>query len=140
MALTLSLKPGEKAIIGGAVISNDDERRIRIMVNNNVPVLREKDIIKPERVDTPCKRLYFAIQLMYIDQANLADYHKTYWRDAEDVVKAAPSCFSTIETMGKHIVAGEYYKALKLCKELIDYEKKLLKHANRSGADHAEPL
>ena len=129
MALTISLKPGEQAVIGGAVVCNDEDRRIRLTIKNNVTILREKDVLKPDEVDTPCKRLYFSIQLMYIDQPNLAQYHKTYWKDAEDIVKAAPSCSGHIESMSSLIVAGDYYKALKVCKELIQHESELLKRA-----------
>jgi flagellar protein FlbT len=132
MPLTLSLKPGERAVIGGAVICNDDDHRIRLIVKNNVPILREKDIIKSEDVDTPCKRLYFSIQLMYIDQPNLNQYHRIYRKDAGEIVRAAPSCFDTIERISGHIASGEYYKALKLCRELIQYEKELLHCVSRS--------
>jgi flagellar protein FlbT len=126
MALSISLKPREQAVIGGAVVCNDEDRRIRLTIKNNVTILREKDVLKPEDVDTPCKRLYFSIQLMYIDPGNIAEYHKVYWKDAEDIVKAAPSCYGIIEKMSKLIIAGDYYKALKQCKELIQYERKLL--------------
>ncbi len=87
MALTISLKPNEQAVIGGAVVSNDEDKRIRLTIKNNVTILREKDVLKPEDVDTPCKRLYFSIQLMYIDRQNISEYHKVYWKDAEDIVK-----------------------------------------------------
>ena len=137
MALTISLKPKEQAVIGGAVVCNDEDRRIRLTIKNNVTILREKDVLKPEAVDTPCKRLYFSIQLMYIDRENSADYHKVYWKDAEDIVKAAPSCYGVIDKMSKCIVAGDYYRALKHCKELIQYERKLLSCGNNSGAKRA---
>ena len=68
MALTISLRPKEQVVIGGAVLCNDEGRRTRLTIKNNVTILREKDVLKPEDVDTPCKRLYFSIQLMYIDQ------------------------------------------------------------------------
>lgn len=137
MALTISLKSGEQAVIGGAVVCNDEDRRIRLTIKNNVTILREKDVLRPEKVDTPCKRLYFSIQLMYIDPENIADYHKVYWKDAEDIVKAAPSCVGMIERMGKFVVAGDYYKALRHCKELILYERKLLSCGNGCGANRA---
>jgi len=126
MSLTISLKPKEQAVIGGAVICNDEDKRIRLIIKNNVTILREKDVLKPENVDTPCKRLYFSIQLMYIDKENIAEYHKVYWKDAEDIVKAAPSCYNTIDKMNKFILNGDYYRALKSCKELVQYERKLL--------------
>jgi flagellar biosynthesis repressor protein FlbT len=137
MALTISLKPKEQAVIGGAVVCNDDDHRIRLTIKNNVIILREKDVLRSEDVDTPCKRLYFSIQLMYIDQENIAEYHKVYWKDAEDIVKAAPSCYEIIEKMSKFVVAGDYYKALKQCKELIQYERKLLSCGNLGGAKRA---
>jgi len=137
MALTLSLKSKEHAVIGGAVVCNDEDRRIRLTIKNNVTILREKDVLKPVDVDTPCKRLYLSTQLMYLDQENLAQYHKVYWKDAEDIVKAAPSCYQIIEKIGKFIVAGEYYKALKSCKELIQYERELLRSGSKTGSKHA---
>jgi flagellar protein FlbT len=74
---------------------------------------------------------------MYMDQENLAEYHKVYWKDAEDIVKAAPSCYGTIEKISKLIVANDYYRALKQCKELIQYERKLLNCGNSNGANRA---
>jgi len=137
MALTISLKSKEQAVIGGAVVCNDEDRRIRLTIKNNVTILREKDVLKPADVDTPCKRLYFSIQLMYMDRENLAEYHKVYWKDAEDIIKAAPSCYDIIEKMSKYIVAGEYYKALKSCKELIQHERELLSHGCNQYFKHA---
>ncbi len=60
MALTISLKPNEQAVIGGAVVSNDEDKRIRLTIKNKcVTILREKDVLKPEDVDTPCKKALF---------------------------------------------------------------------------------
>jgi len=35
------------------------------MIEGHVPILREKDILTAERADTPAKRIYLAVQLMY---------------------------------------------------------------------------
>jgi flagellar protein FlbT len=137
MALTISLKPNEQAVIGGAVVCNDEDKRIRLTIKNNVTILREKEVFKPEDVDTPCKRLYFIVQLMYIDRENIAEYHKVYWKDAEDIVRAAPSCSGAIEKMSKYVLDGEYYKALKSCKELIQHERELLSHGKDYYSKHA---
>jgi flagellar protein FlbT len=42
-------------------------------------LLREKNILKEEEANTPGRRIYFVIQLMYIDEENLTTHHKTYW-------------------------------------------------------------
>ena len=65
MALKVELKPGERFILGTSVITNDDQRT-RLYIQGNAPVLREKDILTAETADTPAKRIYLAVQLMYL--------------------------------------------------------------------------
>ena len=66
MALRISLKPHEKMILGGAVIANDNNAACHLIIKNRVPILREKDILSEEEANSPSRRLYFVIQLMYI--------------------------------------------------------------------------
>jgi len=63
MALKITLKPQEKLIVGGAVIING-KTKSDLIIENNVPILREKDIMAIKDADTPCKKIYFTIQLM----------------------------------------------------------------------------
>ena len=65
MALKVELKPGERMIIGEFVITDDDQRT-RLLIEGSGPVLREKVIMTPERADTPAKRIYLAVQRMYM--------------------------------------------------------------------------
>ena len=124
MALKIILKPHEKFIIGGAVITNGDAKSAFI-VENDVPILREKDILTLAAADTPCKRIYFAIQLMYVDEKNLPEHHKTYWELVKDVAEAAPSRKPMLKEISENILNARYYQALKLTKKLIDYEREV---------------
>ena len=132
MALKISLKPGEKIMISGAVVTNGNTRS-NLVIENRVAILREKDIMKEAGADTPCRRIYFVIQLMYIDEENVVEYHKTYWELIRDVVAAAPSTLDFIEPISRHILNGEYYKALKLTRKLMDYEEEVVKDARKSS-------
>ena len=67
MPLKLSLKPGEKFVLNGAVVQNGDRRGVLIL-QNKASVLREKDIMQPEDVDSPAKRIYFPVMMMYLDE------------------------------------------------------------------------
>lgn len=127
MALKLRLKAGEKIIIGGAVVTNGD-RATELVVENTVPILREKDILSEADADTPCRRIYLAVQLMYIDEENLTKYHKSYWELAKEVLHAAPSTRERIEEISNEILAGRYFQALKATQKLIQYEEELLNH------------
>ncbi|MGC2063947.1 MAG: flagellar biosynthesis repressor FlbT [Thermodesulfovibrionales bacterium] len=131
MALKITLKPGEKLIIGGAVIANG-KTRSDFVVENTVPILREKDIMSLKDADSACKKIYFAIQLMYIDEKNMSEHHKVFWDLVKDVVGAAPSRKEQLTEISGHIIAGRYYQALKIARKLIDYEQEAINHVRKS--------
>lgn len=126
MGLKISLKPGERMILGGAVVTNGTSTGCDLIIENKVPILRQKDILTEERADSPCRRIYLAIQLMYIDEANLPVYHKAYWDLIKDVVSAAPSTVGLIDSISENILQRNYYPALKLTKRLIEYEQEVM--------------
>jgi flagellar protein FlbT len=127
MPLKISLKPRERLILGGAVLRNG-EAGARLLVENEVPILRERDILGPREATTPCRRIYFAVQLMYVDEKNLAEHRSLYSILVTDVLAAAPSTVRLIEPMNELVNEKKYYLALKVARELIDYEQELLKH------------
>jgi flagellar protein FlbT len=129
MALKVELKPGEKIILGECVITNDDQRT-RLMIEGQVPILREKDILTPKLANTPAKRIYLAVQLMYTSTDPRA-HHEVYFALVRDLLAAAPSTWPFIESINNHILMGDLYKALKDAKKLIAYEEELLSHAKR---------
>lgn len=132
MPLHLDLKPHEKLFIGGAVLVNGPARS-SFTVLNDVSILREKDIMTDLQADSPCKRIYLTIQLMYMDQGNLAQYHQSYWSQIKEVIAAAPSTMELIARISEQLLASQYYQALKIAGELIKYEKDLIDHGLQSA-------
>jgi len=65
MPLKIELKPHESIIIGESLITNDNERT-RFYIEGNVPILREKFILRESEANTPSKRVYFIVQQMYL--------------------------------------------------------------------------
>ena len=127
MALIIDLKPGERVIIGGAVVTADNQRT-RLHIAGDVAILREKDILRPDDADSPCKKLYFAAQLMYLG-GNPAELLQTYFDLARDIQNAAPSTALLILDINRNIIAGSYYRALKQAKRLVQYEAELMSNA-----------
>jgi flagellar biosynthesis repressor protein FlbT len=132
MALKVELKPGERIILGECVITNDDQRT-RLLIEGQVPILREKDILTPRTADTPAKRIYLTVQLMYTSK-DPRTHHDVYFALVRDVMTAAPSTWPYIESINNHILTGEMYKALKDAKKLIAYEEELVKDATRGAS------
>src|ERR1700751_5367153 len=125
MSLKVELKPNERIIIGNCVITNTHQRAGLLIDGENVPILREKDIMTPEIADTPAKLVYLAVQLMYISPDPQVN-HGTYFNLIRDIVTAAPSAWPIIEGINTNILSGDLYQALKQARKLVAYEKKLL--------------
>ncbi len=124
MALIIDLKPSERLIIGSALITNDDART-RLHIEGTAPILREKDIMLEGEADSPCKKIYFTVQLMYISP-NPEKIHKTYFSLIHDIQHAAPSTALFFAKINNHIMNGEYYKALKEARNLMEHEREIL--------------
>jgi flagellar protein FlbT len=131
MALKVELKPGERIILGDCVVTNHDQRT-RLFIEGNVPILREKDILTRETADTPAKRVYLAVQLMYLSR-NPTEHQEIYFLLIKDILQAAPSMAPWIDRINNKILTGSLYKAMKEARSLIEYEQELMDHA-RGGS------
>ena len=127
MALKVELKPGERFILGGSVITNG-RSRASLLIEGSTPILREKSILRPEDADTPAKQVYLIIQLMYLSDSPAA-HHPDYFRLIADLMKAAPSTIPVIDRINNLMLTGSYYKALREAEALIAHEKGILEHA-----------
>jgi len=131
MGLKVELKAGERFIIGDCLVTNGDQRT-RLLIEGDVPLLREKDIMTAAQANTPAKRIYLAVQLMYTARDPRL-HHDTYFILMRELVQAVPSAWPHIVAVSNHILAGEMYKALKSARALIAYEKEILDHATRGA-------
>ena len=126
MSLKITLKPNERMIIGGAVVANGNRRASHLIIENDVTVLREKDILSEKDVDSPSKQIYFTIQLMYIDVENLSVHTDSYWNMVRELLDAAPSLTGIIDQINEEIVNRRYYQALKIAGQLIAYDQEVI--------------
>lgn len=127
MALKLSLKPGEKFVVNGAVIANGD-RRASLIIQNKVSILREKDILTEEEVNTPVRRIYFPIMLMYLDPAGSDRYYEEFVRrmtEFMNVIESAEASERCVE-ISACVMRQNYYQALMVCKKLFVFEEERL--------------
>jgi flagellar protein FlbT len=128
MPLRVELKPGERVIIGTAVIRNGDQRT-RFFIEGEAPILREKDILTNDTADSPAKRIYLAVQLMYLN-GDIAGHNEVYFPLVKDFLAAAPSAIDIIADINNHLLTGDFYKALKEAKKLIAFEGEAISHVS----------
>src|SRR3954463_8655459 len=125
MALRVELKPGERIIIGESLITNSDSRAA-FLIDGDAPILREKDILTSETANTPVKRLYLCVQMMYLEK-DIPKYEDLYMGFVKELLEAVPSFRKEIEAASKLILSGSLYNSLKEIRKLIKREEELLR-------------
>jgi len=133
MPLKLTLKAGEKIVINGAVLTNGPSKTT-FAVENSAVILRQRDIMQPENANTPAKRIYYHIQLAYLDRDNADAYLEKSNELVRDFITAVPTeeVYALFEPLGLEISQQRYFQALKRCREIIAYEDKRLTY----GREH----
>jgi flagellar protein FlbT len=129
MPLKLTLKPREKFVLNGGVVINGD-RRSDLIIENQVSLLRERDVLQPDEADTPMKRIYFTIMMMYLDGGLEGDYYDQF----TDLMTDFMCAVTTKEVVEKcHRILDDvheqrFYTAMMMSKSLLPFEKERLKN------------
>ena len=123
MPLKIELKPFERLLIGNAAIRNGS-RRASFVIETVTKFLRESDVITESEADTPCKRLYLTLTVMYLadDPAPAEDL---FMAQANELMAAVPSTAPYIRDIHAEIETKNFYRALKRGKDLVQYEASL---------------
>jgi len=129
MPLKLSLKPGEKFVLNGAVLANGD-KRTSLLIQNKACILREKDIMQAEEANTPAKRIYFPIMMMYLDAEEADVYYGQFAQRMMEFMDAIRDrkALATCVEISRDVMGGAYYKALVKCRHLFDFEQERLSY------------
>jgi flagellar protein FlbT len=138
MPLKLSLKPGEKFVLNGAVMTNGD-KRTSLVLQNRACILREKDIMQPDAADTPAKRIYFPIMMMYLEPDGSEQHYNDFalrMTEFMGAIRDKQALAACIE-ISRDVMSGAYYRALMLCKKLFDFERERLSYEPSSLPKYA---
>ena len=138
MALKLSLKPGEKFVVNGAVIVNGD-RRASLIIQNKVSILRERDVMTPEEASSPIRRVYFQIMMMYLDPQDEQGYYEDFMQRVSEFMSAIRNPAALMECIAiiEDVQARRLYKALMSCRKLFAFEDERLGHVAPAIPSHA---
>ncbi len=142
MPLKLSLKPHEKFVVNGAVMVNGD-RKADIVIQNRASILRERDVLRAEEINTPLRRIYFPIQMMYLEMASGAANVDAYYAEFHTRMAEFVDVISNAETIkacagiSRDVLAGQYYRALTACRKLFDYEQERLNYVPECVSEDA---
>ena len=138
MPLKLSLKPGEKFVLNGAVLTNGD-KRTSLVIQNKACLLREKDIMQPEDANTPARRIYLPIMMMYLDAEGSDSYYNDFALRMTEFMGAVRNrhALQLCVEISRDVMSGSYYKALMACRKLFDFEQERLNYDPQSVSANA---
>jgi flagellar protein FlbT len=119
MPLRIELKPFERIVIGESVIVNSGTRTC-FLIEGEAPVLREKETVTAETANTPARRLYLCVQMMYLKN-DASRYRESYLKSLREL--AMPAARDLIDVINQYVSKGAFYKALKEIRTLMKREE-----------------
>ena len=130
--LKLSLKPGEKIYINGAVIRVDRKATLELL--NDVQFLLESHVMQAENASTPLRQLYFIVQIMLMNPDGASDARELFRRTLPLLLASFEDEYirATLKSIDQLVGENHVYDALKSIRALYKLEDQAL-------ARHSQP-
>ncbi len=134
-AMHISLRPGEKLYVNGAVLRVD--RKVSVEFLNDVTFLLENHVILPEEANTPLRQLYFVVQTMLIEPANGAQISEMFERMHAPLMNSFenPQVIAGLKSVQELIGRDRVFDALKTIRGLFPLEEAILLQAKEANGD-----
>lgn len=126
--LVLKLSPKERVLINGAVIENGDRRSRLSIVTPNANILRLRDAIHPEEVNTPVRRVCYIAQLVLSGDAEKSEAKLQLLRGIEQLsqILVDDDSRSLLDSASSAAMEEQFYLAMKHLRALLPREERLL--------------
>ncbi|MCC6009243.1 MAG: flagellar biosynthesis repressor FlbT [Rhodobacteraceae bacterium] len=128
MALQIDLRPHERLIVGNTIVHNG-KRETTLFIETQERVMRGRDIMQEDEANTPCKRLYLCVQMMYLS-TDPAPYEDVFREIATPLMRDVPDLRRQILDIIDELSVPDHYRALRACRDLIKAEAALLQKAD----------
>jgi len=126
--LVLKLGPRERVLINGAVVENGDRRSRLSIMTPNANILRLRDAIHPEEVNTPVRRVCYIAQLVLSGDAEPADAKMQLLRGIEQLSQVLTDYDSRklLAIATETVLEKQFYQTLKALRGLLPREERLM--------------
>lgn len=126
--LVLKLGPHERVLINGAVIENGERRSRLAIMTPNAHILRLRDAIHPEEVNTPVRRVCYIAQLVLSGDAAPEAARPQLLRGIEQLSQVLTDHDSRTQLAcaSRAVLDNQPYQAMKALRLLLPREERLL--------------
>jgi flagellar protein FlbT len=126
--LVLKLNPKERVLVNGAVIENGDRRSRLSILTPNANILRLRDALRPDEVNTPVRRVCYIAQLILSGDASVDDAKYQILQGIEQLSQALRDADSReqLSAATEAVNKNDFYRALKALRSLLTREARLM--------------
>lgn len=126
--LVLKLNPKERVLVNGAVIENGERRSRLSILTPNANILRLRDAIRPDEVNTPVRRICYIAQLVLSGDVSEDDASQQLFRGIEQLSQVLKDDDSRahLDAATAAVCRGDFYRTLKSLRNLLPREARLL--------------
>ncbi|MCK0207925.1 flagellar biosynthesis repressor FlbT [Starkeya koreensis] len=124
--MLITLKPGERIYLNGAVIRVD--RKVAIELLNDVDFLLENHVLQVEDTTTPLRQLYFVVQTMLIEPRKMAQAQKLFREQLAGLMTSFrdEAVVAMLGDVGNLVDGARYFEALRVIRRLFIVEGAIL--------------
>jgi flagellar protein FlbT len=129
--LVLKLSPKERVLVNGAVIENGDRRSRLSILTPNANILRLRDAIRPDEVNTPVRRVCYIAQLVLSGDVDEQAARLQILSGIEQLSQALRD-----DDSRQHLTAAtfsaqrnDFYRTLKSLRSLLPREARLIERS-----------
>lgn len=124
--MQISLKPGERIFLNGAVVRVD--RKVTLELMNDVTFLLESHVLQVEDTTTPLRQLYFTVQTMLIDPRDAEAAHVLFGNQIASLVAAFENkaILASLLQVGALVSQNRAFEALRVIRSLFPMEDRII--------------
>ena len=122
MSLKLTLSPGERLYIGTTSLVVASDATVSIIIDGDLPVLREKDMMAEADATGDAAGLYLAVQSVYMS-GEVTKFLPEYRARAEALGDRLPGSAPLLSIIEDEMRGGNVYRALRAARKLVELEQ-----------------
>lgn len=126
--LVLKLNPKERVLVNGAVIENGDRRSRLSILTPKANILRLRDAIRPDEVNTPVRRVCYIAQLVLSGDVSEDEAKWQILRGIEQLSQALrdEDSRNVLNAATASAQENDFYRTLKYLRALLPREARLM--------------
>jgi flagellar biosynthesis repressor protein FlbT len=139
--LRLKLRPGERVLINGAVIENGHAQVELRVLTPDTKILRLRDALHPDRIDTPTKRVCYIAQLVVAGEVQPEAAISQFVRGVVGLkqVFLDPGSQATMDQAIQSARAKNFYQAMQCMRRILRYEELVMENPAYAGQQAVPP-